>query len=103
MFAAIRHRALIAFLLTGAPAALAADLGTINEAEIDKVVASVVTSDAERNVIRRRLTGWKELQASGKNKTLAEPEKLRLENDFMDETPFYCDPVMWCLEDFWTK
>jgi predicted transglutaminase-like cysteine proteinase len=96
-------RGLIVVLLAAAPAALAADPATVTDAEIEKVIAAIATSDTERNVIRRRLGGWRELQASPKNKALGEPEKLRLVNDFIHETPFFCDPVMWCVEDFWAK
>jgi len=81
----------------------AADLGTVTDAEIDKVIESVGTSDTERRVIRRRLAGWKEIAASPKHKGLADPEKLKLVNEFMHETPFYCDPVLWCREDYWAK
>ncbi len=81
----------------------AGDLGRITDAEIDRVAESVGSSDTERRVVKRRLGGWKELSASARNRGLAEPEKLRLVNDFMLETPFYCDPVLWCMEDFWAK
>ena len=81
----------------------AGDLGKITDAEIDRVAESVGSSDTERRVIKRRLGGWKELSTSAKNRGLAEPEKLKLVNDFMLETPFYCDPVLWCMEDFWAK
>ena len=80
-----------------------ADLGTISDAEIERVVQSIGSSDTERRVIKRRLENWKELTASARNRGLAEPEKLRLANDFMHETPFFCDPVLWCAEDFWAK
>ncbi len=93
-----------AALCAGALAgSFAADLGTLTDGEIEKVVAAVATSDTEKRVIGRRLTGWKDLSASAKNKGLADPEKLKLVNDFMSETPFYCDPVLWCKEDFWAK
>ena len=81
----------------------AADLATVTDAEIERVAESVGSSDTERRVIKRRLGSWKELTASAKNRSFAEPEKLRLANDFMHETPFYCDPVLWCMEDFWAK
>lgn len=90
-------------LLGAACAAFAADLSSVSEAEIEKIVAAVASTDTERNVVRRRLNGWRELQASAKNRALGDPEKLRLVNDFVHETPFFCDPVMWCAEDFWAK
>ena len=94
----------LALLCAGALAgSYAADLGTVSDGEIDKVVENVGTSDTERRVIRRRLTGWKELSSSAKHKGLADPDKLKAVNDFMHETPFYCDPVLWCKEDYWAK
>jgi predicted transglutaminase-like cysteine proteinase len=81
----------------------AADLGTVNDGEIDKVVETVGTNDTERRVIKRRLAGWKELSTSPKHKGLGDPDKLKVVNDFMHETPFYCDPVLWCREDYWAK
>ena len=80
-----------------------ADLATVADAEVDRVVESIGTSDTERRVIKRRLTSWKELSASPKHKGLGDAEKLKLVNDFIHETPFYCDPVLWCKEDFWAK
>ncbi len=90
-------------LLGVALAAFAADPGTVTEAEIEKIIAGVATTDTERSIIKRRLGGWRELQGSAQNKALPEPEKLKLVNDFIHETPFYCDPVMWCAEDFWSR
>jgi len=97
------HRCLLAVVLLVAPAAPAADPASITEPEIEKIVAAVATTDTERSIIRRRLGGWRELLAAPKNRALGEPEKLRLVNDFIHETPFFCDPVMWCAEDFWAK
>ncbi|TAK45972.1 MAG: sulfate adenylyltransferase [Betaproteobacteria bacterium] len=90
-------------LLGIALAAFASDPGTVSETEIEKIIASVATTDTERSIIQRRLGGWRELQGAAKNQALAEPEKLKLVNDFIHETPFYCDPVMWCAEDFWSR
>lgn len=81
----------------------AADPASITDAEIEQLMETVGTNDAERATIRKRLTSWKELLSSPANRSLGEPEKLRLVNDFMHATPFYCDPVMWCLEDFWAR
>ena len=81
----------------------AADLATITNEQIERMVANLGTNDTERGTIRKRLTGWKELLASPKNSGLGDPEKLKVVNDFMHETPFYCDPVMWCMEDYWAK
>lgn len=91
-------------LLAASIAALpATDLSTITDPQIDRIVETLGTSDVERRTIKRRLIGWKELLGSSKNRGLGDPEKLRLVNDFMHETPFYCDPVLWCAEDFWAK
>jgi len=54
-------------------------------------------------VIQRRLAAWKDLAASPKYKSAGEPDKLKAVNDFIHETPFYCDPVLWCKEDYWAK
>jgi predicted transglutaminase-like cysteine proteinase len=96
-------RGLSLALCGGVLAASAADPGTVSEAEIERLVASIGTSDTERSIIRRRLGGWRELQTSAQNKALPEPAKLKLVNDFVQETPFVCDPVMWCAEDFWSR
>ena len=96
-------RGLSVLLFAAVLAALAADPGVVGDSEIEKIIASIASSDTERNVIRRRLTAWRELQLAPKNKALADPDKLRLVNDFVHETPFFCDPVMWCAEDFWSR
>ena len=96
-------RGLSVFLLGAALAAFAADPGSVSDAEIDRIIASVASSDTERNVIRRRLSAWRELQGSPKHKALGDADKLKLVNDFVHETPFFCDPVMWCAEDFWSR
>ncbi|OGA27409.1 MAG: hypothetical protein A3I65_07080 [Betaproteobacteria bacterium RIFCSPLOWO2_02_FULL_68_150] len=96
-------RGLSVLLFAAALAALAADPGVVGDSEIEKIIASIASSDTERNVIRRRLTAWRELQLAPKNKALGDPDKLRLVNDFVHETPFFCDPVMWCAEDFWSR
>ncbi|MGQ0525080.1 MAG: transglutaminase-like cysteine peptidase [Betaproteobacteria bacterium] len=81
----------------------AADLADITDDRIGQLVESLATNDAERTTIRARLTGWKELLSAPGNRSAADPAKLRMVNDFMQRTPFYCDPVMWCAEDYWAK
>jgi predicted transglutaminase-like cysteine proteinase len=81
----------------------AADLARVDDAEIQRLVDTVGQNDAEKKVIRERLTGWRGMIESPKNKALDEPAKLRVVNDFVALTPFYCDPVMWCQEDYWAK
>lgn len=93
-----------ALLLMGAALSWsAADLTDISEEKIGQLIESLGGSDAERGTMRARLTGWKELLASGSNRSADDAGKLKLVNDFMHRTPFYCDPVMWCAEDYWSK
>lgn len=99
----LRVRTLCALLLGAAPLALASDPAVIDAEAIEKVVASVGANDTERRAIRARLTAWRELQTSARSRALPEADKLRVVNDFVQETPFFCDPVMWCAEDFWAK
>ena len=97
-------RVLLLTLFAGTLAAQpASNLGTVTEEDIKKIVDTVGSSDTEKRVIQRRLTAWKDLSASAKYKSAADPEKLKAVNDFMHETPFYCDPVLWCKEDYWAK
>lgn len=98
----LRFLALAAgFSVAPIAAAPSGDYTAITEERIEQVAQAVGSSDAERNNIKRRLSAWKTLVESPKSSALGEPEKLRLVNDFMHETPFYCDPVLWCREDFW--
>lgn len=89
-----------ALLFTALPAA---DLARVDEAEIQRLMDTVGQSDTEKKVIQRRLLAWKSMTESQKNKGLDDNGKLKLVNDFVAETPFYCDPVQWCLEDYWAK
>jgi predicted transglutaminase-like cysteine proteinase len=91
---------LCAFSVTALPAA---DLAKIDDAEMQRLMETVGNSELERNAIKRRLTGWRDMIDSQKNRGLEIPAKLKLVNDFVSETPFYCDPVQWCLEDYWAK
>ena len=81
----------------------AADLARVDEAEIQRLMDIVGQSETEKRVIQRRLTAWKGMIESPKNRSLEDTLKLKVVNDFVAETPFYCDPVMWCLEDYWAK
>lgn len=81
----------------------AADLARVDDAEIQRLMNLVGQSDTEKRVIHRRLTGWKAMIESPKNRGLEDNAKLKVVNDFVTETPFYCDPVQWCLEDYWAK
>ena len=95
----------LAFLLLVATEAGrgAADLADITEEKIGQLVESLATNDTERGTIKTRLTAWKDLLASSQNRAEGDLAKLKLVNDFMHRTPFYCDPVMWCMEDYWAK
>jgi len=96
--------ALAAALLVGAAASWSsADLVSIDDEKIAQLVESLATNDAERSTMRARLTGWKELLASSSARAADDATKLKVVNDFMHRTPFYCDPVMWCAEDYWAK
>lgn len=90
-------------LLTAVAGGTAADLADITEERIGQLVESLATNDTERGTIKARLTGWKELLVSPQNRSADDLAKLKLVNDFMHRTPFYCDPVMWCAEDYWAK
>jgi predicted transglutaminase-like cysteine proteinase len=82
----------------------AADLSRVDDAEIQRLMDSVAGSnDAWRRDIQRRLTGWKAMLETPANRELPEPARLKLVNDFGAETMFVCDPLQWCLEDYWAK
>ena len=89
-----------AIFITALPAA---DLARVDDAGIQRLMDTVGQNDTEKKVIQRRLSGWKSMIESPKNRGLEDNAKLRLVNDFVAETPFYCDPVQWCLEDYWAK
>jgi predicted transglutaminase-like cysteine proteinase len=90
-------------LLMAAVSWSAADLTEISEEKIGQLIETLATSEAERATMRSRLAGWKELMSSTNNRSTGDAAKLKVVNDFMHKTPFYCDPVMWCAEDYWAK
>jgi predicted transglutaminase-like cysteine proteinase len=94
--------ALLLLLIAGT-GRTAADLADITEEKIGQLVESLATNDTERGTIKSRLTRWKQLLALPENRNANDLAKLKLVNDFMHQTPFYCDPVMWCMEDYWAK
>lgn len=100
-----RARQLLVLLLglcvAGAPAAT--DLARVDDAEIQRLMDTVGQNDSEKRTIQRRLSGWKTMLESQKNRALDDAGKLALVNNYVAETPFYCDPVMWCQEDYWAK
>ena len=52
-------------------------------------------------IARERLTKWRDLMTSAKNKGLPERAKLELVNDFMNQTPFKSDLEHWGKTDYW--
>jgi predicted transglutaminase-like cysteine proteinase len=48
---------------------------------------------------RKRVTDWKRLMESNRNKS--ETEKLELVNQFFNQTPFVSDAEHWGKEDYW--
>jgi predicted transglutaminase-like cysteine proteinase len=81
----------------------AADLAKFDDAAIQRLADTIGQNDDERKFIKKRMTGWREMIESPKNRALDENGKLRVVNDFVSETPFYCDAVQWCLDDYWAK
>jgi predicted transglutaminase-like cysteine proteinase len=78
-----------------AVAALASELIIITDAQIAKLAQQFGP------VAKTRLTAWRDLLTSAKYKKLPENEKLRLVNDFMNQTPFLSDREHWGKEDYW--
>ena len=95
--------AVLCLLLMAAVSRSAADLTDMTDEKIATLVETLATNDAERATMRARLSGWKDLLGSAANRGAADGAKLKAVNDFMHRTPFYCDPVMWCAEDYWAK
>ncbi len=86
---------------TGLPAA---DLVHVDDAEIQRLMDAVAgNNDAWRRDIQRRLGGWKTMLETPANRELPEPARLKLVNDYVAETLFVCDPLQWCMEDYWAK
>lgn len=94
VFSAGGARVLV-LLVSFAVAAFAAELVLITDAQIAKLAQQFGP------VAKTRLTAWREILTSPKYKKLPEPEKLRLVNDFMNQTPFLSDREHWGKEDYW--
>ena len=94
VFSAGGARVLV-LLVSLAAAAFAAELVLITDAQIAKLAQQFGP------VAKTRLTAWREILTSPKYKKLPEPEKLRLVNDFMNQTPFLSDREHWGKEDYW--
>ena len=82
-------------LLAISLAALAQELAVITDAQIAKLAQSFGP------VAKERLTGWRALMTSSKNKGLPERAKLDLVNDFMNKTEFKDDIIHWGKTDYW--
>lgn len=66
------------------------------------VLSERVLASAERKygpAARKRLESWQRLIATSRNKP--EAEKLRLVNDFFNQTPFVSDIEHWGVNDYW--
>lgn len=85
------HVALFALSLT----ASAQELVVITDAQIARLAQSFGP------IARDRLTSWRNLMTSPKNKGLPERAKLELVNDFMNQTPFVSDLDHWGKTDYW--
>jgi predicted transglutaminase-like cysteine proteinase len=75
--------------------ALAAELAVITDAQIASLGQNFGA------VARQRLTGWRDLLANPKYKSMPELQKLELVNTFMNQTPFVSDLEHWGKEDYW--
>lgn len=75
--------------------AFAQEVVTITDAQIAKLAQSFGP------VAKERLTGWRSLMNSAKNRSLPERQKLELVNDFMNLTRFVSDREHWGKEDYW--
>jgi predicted transglutaminase-like cysteine proteinase len=69
--------------------------------QIAQIADTIGQDEAQRQLIRRRLTGWKSLVESHEYRARDDLSKLKLVNDFLNETPFMCDAAQWCVEDYW--
>lgn len=98
--------ALLAGLLVLCSVAVATSLpppafARLEDSEIELIANAVGQNDAQRQLIRRRLGGWKRLLESRENHARDDLAKLKLVNDYVNETPFACDAAQWCVEDYW--
>ena len=65
----------------------------------DEQIAKLATTFGP--VAKARLTHWRGMMTSPKNRGLSERQKLDLVNDFMNQTPFKSDREHWGKEDYW--
>jgi predicted transglutaminase-like cysteine proteinase len=82
-------------LLALSLATFAQELVVITDAQIARLAQSFGGG------ARERLSSWRTLITSAKNKALPERAKLELVNDFMNQTPFVSDLEHWGKTDYW--
>jgi len=85
----------LVLLVSIAVAAFAAEIISLTDAQIAKLAQQFGP------IARSRLTAWRDILTAPKYKKLPEDEKLRLVNDFMNQTPFLSDREHWGKEDYW--
>jgi len=85
----------LVLLAAFAAVALAAELIVITDAQIAKLAQQFGP------VAKTRLNAWRDILTNPRHKKLSEDEKLRLVNDFMNQTPFLSDREHWGKEDYW--
>lgn len=98
--------ALLAGLLVLCSVAVATSLplpafARLEDSEIALIANTVGQDDAQRQLIHRRLSGWKHMLESRENHARDDFAKLKLVNDYVNQTPFTCDAAQWCVEDYW--
>jgi predicted transglutaminase-like cysteine proteinase len=85
----------LVLLVSFAVAAFAAEIVSLTDAQIAKLAQQFGP------IAKTRLTAWREILTAPKYKKLPEEEKLRVVNDFMNETRFVSDREHWGKEDYW--
>jgi predicted transglutaminase-like cysteine proteinase len=79
----------------------APEFAPIDDGQIRIIAQTVGQDEPQRERIRDRLSGWKQLLESPQNRALDDAAKLQRVNDYINETPFQCDAAQWCVEDYW--
>lgn len=90
---------LVSVAATASPSAV--ELARVEDWQIQQVADTVGHDDARRLLIRQRLDGWRLMLDSPGNRALDDASKLKLVNDFVNQTPFQCDAAQWCVDDYW--
>ncbi len=83
---------------------VALPMAVVLAAELTSVITDAQIAKLAGNfgpVARQRLTGWRDIVANSKYKSLPERQKLELVNDFMNQVPFISDAEHWGKEDYW--